>query len=289
MIKRIDTKKTEDSDSRHKREVAVQISQASFHFLMSVLVFMTCPPEYIQNPFGILYQRFNSDTFRNYPEPSSVVLVYIFSTVYNTVLYFWDPLSNRKIQFYHIISVLIIPMSLFYEKFYFAVITMLLTYFIDITDTLMEYRYAPQFDKRRVLLAMIKIHHIVTLLLIGLSWVMGFMSIGIYILFIHDVTDVSMFVLRILRKQNADIIRIALVDVVVISTWLYYRVFNFGTVLFDISCALLQEKETLDQPLLVCVAGLGLLWLMNVYWTGLLIVKSIRTLCLGENTDKDDE
>lgn len=279
--------KTKEVDFQNRREVLVQTAQATFHMVMSILILCASPTEYIQSPVFA-----TKDLLYGVEKPLSslgVNIIYGVAAAYNTVLYFWDPLSNRPIRFYHIIAVLVAPLLLVYDHLSQLSMFMLSIYFVDLTETLLQYKYAPNhFDKRRLLLGLIKFHHMITLLLIGFSWVHNYTPLGIFILFIHDVTDVPMFVIRILRRKNASAAKNNGVAVIVIGSWLYYRVFSMFWILSDIY--IVGTTHIVPDVLSGCACFLGLcaLWTLNVYWTGLVVFKAFQEVS-GITTQKDDE
>ena len=287
-------KNTSELDVATKREVRVQTTQACFHFLMVVMMYVGCPLTYITSPTLAVEEQHITRS----GEPFGVKLVYLLAASYNTVLYFWDPLSSSKIRHYHILAVFISPILLIYNEIGILLCVTVAVYCIDLSDTLVKYRYADQLDKRRVLLGMIKIHHMVTLMLIGLSWIYDYAPYGIFIMFIHDLTDVSMFVVRILRKTTVSRVledsttldsKIVFAGIVVMLTWFYYRVVVMAIMVYEIYVHVM-ERELSERYYsgMTCVVCLGVLWLLNVYWTTLVIVKAVREI-RGIKTETDDE
>ena len=183
------------------------------------------------------------------------------------------------------------PLLLVFDHLSYLSFMMITIYIVDLTETVLQYKYASQFDKRLILLCLIKFHHMITLMLIGFSWVYNYAILGIFILFIHDVTDVPMFVIRILRKKNAPEFKQYLVAGIVIALWSYYRVVYLLHVIINIRHSLFVEHvDIVPNPLsgYVCFYGLCALWSLNVYWTALVVAKAIKVV-MGYHTEKDDE
>jgi len=281
-------KQNKEIDFHNRKEILVQTSQALFHFVMSAVIMFGAPTEYLQDPIGQTVDRLQKGQMTNL---FTVNVIYLIVSVYNTVLYFWDPLSNRPIRLYHMMALLIGPLLLVYDHLTYLSFMMLAIYLMDLTETLLQYKYAAHFDKRRMLLGLIKFHHMITLMLIGFSWVYNYVTIGIFILFIHDVTDVPMFVIRILRKKNAPESKQFLVAGFVIVLWSYYRVISMLYILIDIyNVAFVKYVDIIPDRVSAycCFYGLVALWTLNVYWTSLVIVKAGKLL-MGYQSEKDDE
>lgn len=286
-------KQNKEIDFHNRKEILVQTAQALFHFVMSAVIMFGTPTEYLQDPMAQTVDHLYNIHIKgeNSSNLFGVNLVYLIVSVYNTLLYFWDPLSNRPIRLYHMMALLIGPLLLVYDHLSYLSCMMLAIYLMDLTETLLQYKYAAQFDKRRMLLGLIKFHHMVTLMLIGFSWVYGYVPIGIFILFIHDVTDVPMFVVRILRKKNAPESKQFLVAGIVIALWVYYRVISMLDILISVyNIVFVQTLHVIPDQIsaYACFYGLCALWSLNVYWTSLVIVKAGKVL-MGHETEKDDE
>jgi hypothetical protein len=138
--------------------------------------------------------------------------------------------------------------------------------------------------------SMIKIHHMVTLLLLALSWTQNLRVIGIFILFIHDLTDVPMFILRILRRKNAQFYKQVFSAIMVLWMWSYYRVwkmsqFTWGVIVYTIENPIISKQYPFYKS---CIIGLIILSVFNIYWTGL-VYKKFTFEIVGVKTDQEDE
>ncbi len=258
------------------RELGIQTMQCCFHMVMSLTILLGCPSSFLSDT---IHSQFSSEA-RTELMPH---VVYLMSAIYNTVLYFKDPLTNHPFLIHHIIYLMLSPILLVYNRIGYLLCFTFVIYFMDLTDSLWQYRYANQLDHRRILAGMIKVHHCVTLLLIGISWITNFIVVGICVMFIHDVTDVPMFVLRILRKSSTSMdLRMWFTALVVIVTWIYFRVYLLLTIILEGTPMATHDNARM------CLIGLMLLWTMNLYWTSLVVYKSIKEF-VGIKTTNEDE
>lgn len=270
-----------------RKEFRVQLLQTFYHLFSAILVYGVCPIDSLHNPLASDTERI---LYGNETHDFGINLVYFSAAMYNTLLYFWDPLTNRKVLAHHIVCLLAIPALLFNNQILYAILCMCVMYLIDLSTTLIQYKYAPHFDKRRFFVALIKIHHMVTLLLIGISWMKNFVNVGVCVLFIHDVSDVSMFALRIIHKNKSGLSQIVVSACCVLITWGYYRIFMMGTIIHDAIVAMGTTPSEFVVHGWICISSLFVLFMLNVYWTCLVIFKIFRSLAEGKIVkDTEDE
>jgi hypothetical protein len=286
-----------ERDSRTQKEINVQYFQTVFHFMMASMIACTVPTEYLQEPNqsqnNILTFAHNNDG--QWVESWGVRIAYLLSTTYHCVLYFWDPVTNTNLKAHHMASVFIGTVLLIYNNIGWAFLLMLTVYSIDLWNFALVYRQKYENDRHRerlLVMSMTKIHHMVTLMLLGVSWIQNLTAIGIWILFVHDLTDVPMFIIRILRKKNAIIYRQGFVAISVMIMWFYYRVWCMFSIIVE-ACenAWQQNPSTLPENVNLyysCIAGLVILFSFNFYWTFLVWSKVINEL-FGVKTTQEDE
>jgi hypothetical protein len=84
---------------------------------------------------------------------------------------------------------------------------------------------------------MMKVHHMATILLLAVSWSHNFHFYGCFVLFIHDVSDVPMFAVRLLRDSAAPHAKAKQLFVVpvLLFTWIYYRVGWLGVLIVQLA------------------------------------------------------
>ena len=263
------------------RELQIQLVQMSFHFSMTMIILIACPSQYILEPTKVMLTQIQSGSFQ---QPRGVMFTYFVAFVYNTFLYFWDPVVNTPIRMYHIIFGLCIPFLFLIDEMETMLTLMVASFLIDVFH--IRYTDFSSSGHSHVLTGMLKLHHVVTLLLLGVSWVFKYMPLGISILFIHDLTDVPMFWVRILRKQKAAEIYTILSALTVIVSWFYFRVYFLLTIILECLDGMKYSQDSLSA--ITCISGLTVLWVFNVYWTLLVSIKSFRVL-LGLSTETNDE
>jgi len=268
------------TDAITRKEINVQYFQAVFHFLTASIITFGVPSHYLQNTIPTTLDMLSSNKS---PESLFVHLTYLLSTTYHCVLYFWDPMTNTSPKPHHLISIFIGTILLIYNNIALTFLLMLIVYLIDFKQFV---KIAIQNKKRLLVMSMIKIHHMVTLMLLGLSWTQNFTACGIWILFVHDLTDVPMFMIRILRRKNLPFTKQFFVAVVVMWMWLYYRVWC----LFFFILEVLRWYGQVERPFVAeaCIGGLIILFSFNCYWT-FLVWSKFLTEIKGQKTSSEDE
>ena len=229
----------------------------------------TCGESEIENTSALNYNDYLKHG--TYSNPWPVNVLYGMSTVYYLFLYFTDPYHSVVFQWYHAVVLLVVLPAPTWVLFSLLLI-------VAVTDLRLQ-----TLPDAKLLNSMIKIHHLITLFLIASSYVFGFTSYGTRVMFIHDITDVFMFALRIRRKQ------VSIVDMSVLClatctavSWIYFRVWGLSSLVL---LAVQQyQRSDIGIPWLGCILALIILLGMNTYWTGLLLYKFCKM-----NDDTDDE
>jgi hypothetical protein len=114
--------------------------------------------------------------------------------------------------------------------------------------------------KREDFVAML-LHHIATAILIFCSYVRGDLRIGSVILFIHDITDITNSLVKMVNhirwKKSA-----VVVFAIVLINWLYWRIFIFSKAIY--LTAVNDDTSLISKQ--VCVPLLSLLLILHIYW-----------------------
>lgn len=277
---------TRDLEQQQKqdRQYHAKVLQMMFHWTMAALTFMSLPTEHLFDPITTTEQEIFE------PRPTSVALIYLAASTYNCVLYFWDPVESSRLRLHHLLSIFLGTMFAMTSRTDFLILTLLVTYVVD------TFIFVSRFQKSQgssaCLRSMIKIHHMATILLLAISWSHGAHYYGCFVMFIHDMTDVPMFVVRLIRnKPDASThLKQALVIPVILFTWLYYRVYLFGHLIWKVVFSDGTVRHISDPDnfitLILCSLGMFVLWAFNVYWTCLVVKKTITTFT---STNRDDE
>jgi hypothetical protein len=86
-------------------------------------------------------------------------------------------------------------------------------------------------DERRKDYFVMYLHHIVTIALVGLSWAVGYMRVGILVLFVHDVSDIFVDLLKMvnyLKLENRQgLFASEIAYIVCVLSWMYFRLYQF--------------------------------------------------------------
>ena len=153
------------------------------------------------------------------------------------------------------------------------------------------------FQPKNELTSEIWVHHGVTLFLLGFSFYSGYLSHGFIVMYLHDISDIPMFVIRLLRsldgsstsdKSSNKLIetsQLALAPILILSWW-YFRIYSFGHYIFRVNRDLfnwLSDSSFLET---VSVGCLVVLWCLHVYWFSLILKKAMRFLTLRDNDGK---
>lgn len=116
-------------------------------------------------------------------------------------------------------------------------------------------------------------HHVVTVLLMGGSVLYGHFPAGIYILFVHEWTDIFVSVLKIIKASNSESKYIVPWFVLNLVIWLSVRVIIFPT--WIIYPLWLHTQSTFIQ---ILVVFLVVLWCMHVFWFCLMVWMGLSLL-----------
>lgn len=105
------------------------------------------------------------------------------------------------------------------------------------------------------------IHHITTLVLIIGSWCIGAHTIGGYVMYIHDVSDIFLYMLRISKQVIPNNVKllVCIIPMTLIS-WIYYRQYHLGRLIYGIYKHTAAKEKYTYGPLL------GVLFVLHSFW-----------------------
>jgi len=292
----------EEGRSPNKHETALyraKIYQMIFHWVMATLALGLSPHETLLDPIQATEDAYQhvGRIRENMVPPKSVALLYLINTTYNCILYFWDPVESTQLRLHHILSIFLGTLFAAIQNTYLFGLVLVTTYVIDSFIFVSKFRQSQR--SSACLRSMIKVHHMATLMLMALSWIYNAHFYGCFVMFLHDVTDVSMFVIRLLRQHHDAhlMAKQMLVVPILLLTWTYYRVYLFGSLIANCLHQLTWPAEATAQHLVdyradtlvwSCVAGMFILWTFNVYWTFLVAKKAWLTLVNRPGSEHDD-
>ncbi len=254
-------------DRATQAELKVQAFQALYHLATAFLIVGTTDPDVLQSPLAYVGQM-----------KEGVHPAYLVGMAYHGTLYFRDPVTATPVRWYHMLATLVAPALLAYGQLAWLVGTLVVCWLLDVASLCWRGK-----RDRMVVAAMTKVHHLVTVLILSVSWLCDFTSIGLFVMFIHDVSDVPMFMVRMVRKMGAGKVRQAFAAAVTVALWAYYRVYLFGLLVVAIGMQVAGNElpAGVGWQYGFCGAGLLVLFSFNVYWTALVVFKCVRELCCG--------
>jgi hypothetical protein len=125
-------------------------------------------------------------------------------------------------------------------------------------------------------------HHIVTITAICLSYYFDYTVIGSVIMYIHDISDVPVIILKLCAHNDvADRVLIP-VYVVTLLTWVYARLYLFGWIAFGTMSVVATGDHGIVP--IVCGSCLLVLWCLHCYWFSLLISLGVKNLGGGDGS-----
>jgi hypothetical protein len=233
------------------------------HFGLSVLLYFAAPAEYLTHPVAAMSYRTHQ------PEGSAVTLIYVLCSLYHNTMLFWDPSISRDKGWHHYVLPWLLPVLIVVRPSLTLVYTALV---VSIAVEAWEARRPHEMPVS--LFLMMRVHHVLTLLLLTLSWMHGYASVGVFVLFLHDITDVFMYTLRAFRNSpDAPFAVVIAMAVTVVGSWTYFRVWRLGGIVMD-----LVAVENTPWALVCCTCMLSVLFAFNLYWTGLVVTKLVRAV-----------
>jgi hypothetical protein len=244
--------------------------RASCHFLLALLAGIVMPDDYISQ----------FDTLSLTPTqsiPIGIKILYSCSFTYHLACYFFEAQKRDKKDWRVYLLIFCIISSCWVERFTIPSIVFCLSILDNIKLDIMH------------------IHHVLTITLILGSWGYHLTTIGSLIMFINDVTDVPMFLVRKLRTKemtrassNCDNDSVSwkqiALAIIVFLMWVIYRVM-FMIIIFVRMCIYYYNvNEELNMSLCMHISCVGLLMSMfvlitfNGFWVYLLSCKLLKAV-----------
>lgn len=269
--------------------------QMIFHTLMTTLAWTILPENTLMNPIEASEHDFRLGEQTH--KPFSVACFYMIALAYNTLLYFSDPVESLPFRWYHALLIGLGPLWSTGARPYWLLGLLACTYVLDWRQFLRQFAQGPSSSAR--LRVMTRVHHMATLMLLVVSWTFHYHYYGCFLMFLHDITDVPMFAIRLLRSSSRSppLWPQLVVVPILLAMWTYYRIYLLGDFVGRALGYLsgwseqgmdLQHIEGQELSSWVCVAGLTVLWTFNVYWTALVAQKTAWTLWHRSHAQHDD-
>ncbi len=229
--------------------------RASCHFLLALLAGFVIPDDYTTH--------FNAIELTPIATiPMGIKILYSFSFTYHLACYFFEAQKKKDWRVYLLIAFLV--GSCWIERFTFPIVVCIITIVINICKE-------PKFD-------IMNIHHILTIVLILGSWSYHLTTVGSLIMFVNDVTDVPMFLVRKVRaNEKSESIKQIVLAIIVFVLWFIYRVL-FMSIIFGKMCIYYYQLENQLSIVmnLTCVSLLLAMFTLisfNTFWVYLLSCK----------------
>ena len=112
------------------------------------------------------------------------------------------------------------------------------------------------------------IHHLVTIFIILLSWYAKFIYIGIVVMFLHNISDISTYAIKVLIDTDCNNLTIILF-IAVLLTWGWTRLYVLPNIIRQIYInvpSLIGRSNTN-----IFIVLLGTLFCLHIYWYGLVL------------------
>jgi len=146
-------------------------------------------------------------------------------------------------------------------------------------------------DRKRATFWEMMIHHIVTLLLITISYLRMWISLGIVVLVIHDWVDVVLYIAKSLSDSSL-MFTTAISFFFLSVEWAYVRLYAFPKciilVILNYMLYAHEFEQKVDVSLWECGAFasvLAILWVLHCYWFYLFMVAWMEFYKKGEVDD----
>lgn len=260
-----------------------KVYQMLFHWTMATLSLVLIPTQTLMQPILATEDAYLAAgrVMDDLPKSRAIAGLYLISSAYNCILYFWDPVESTPLRLHHLLSIFLGTLFAAMRQTELLLTVLALTYVVDSCLFVSRFQRRDRPHTALCLRSMIKIHHMATILLLAVSWMYNAHYYGCYVMFLHDITDVSMFAVRLLRQGHTPHLywKQLFVVPVILATWIYYRVFLFGSLIGQLLYAVATHEPTATHVMpswymAACVVSMGVLWIFNVYWTSLVVRKA---------------
>lgn len=138
-------------------------------------------------------------------------------------------------------------------------------------------------------------HHVVTIALVGGSLVSQFIPVGVTVLFLHDVSDIPLDMLKMANYLKMEGLSGFFVTevlfVILVIDWFYYRIFLFPTKLIYSAIVEAEIKcpSELGLSWFILSSLLVVLWLLHIWWGFLILRLLVRSFGQGTHVAAEEE
>ena len=131
---------------------------------------------------------------------------------------------------------------------------------------------------------MMILHHICTISLIIFSFITNYSNIGSLVIFCHMQSDILVHLTRFLVRTDFSIYLIGFVAIMFLINYSYMRQYVFGEMIYTICKYITWEWGLITSTLTLFLV---ILYILNIRWTSLLIIKIYQTFSSGKNIGDD--
>jgi hypothetical protein len=134
------------------------------------------------------------------------------------------------------------------------------------------------------------VHHIITVILIGYAYSLGFTKAGLVVIALHDVCDPFLEFAKMTKYANMELLT-NVFFVIFTFVWIAMRVLYFPlwiirSILFDAYAAVVQGNTPPDFPHWGMFSGMLIsLWLLHVFWTYVILKIAVEAVASGAADD----
>ena len=129
---------------------------------------------------------------------------------------------------------------------------------------------------------MMLLHHTCTISLITFSYLSNYTNVGCIVLFLHDFTDIFVYITRIfLNTRTKEIIKVSS-GIFLLLIYIYCRIYVFGDLLVKVFYGLISHLNWVNQTLW---GFLCFLYVLHLYWVYLILNKIFNALFMNKYED----
>jgi hypothetical protein len=128
------------------------------------------------------------------------------------------------------------------------------------------------------------LHHICTISLIIFSFITNYSNIGSLVIFCHMQSDILVHLTRFLVRTDFSIYIIGFVATMFLINYSYMRQYVFGEMIYTICKYITWEWGPITSTLTLFLV---ILYILNIRWTSVIIIKIYQTFSSGKNIGDD--
>lgn len=122
-------------------------------------------------------------------------------------------------------------------------------------------------------------HHVVTIYLLVISIYGNYLRIGIVVLMVNDVSDIFVYVAKICSYVESKALLVTFPLLMI--TWAYWRIYEFVLTVIPMT----RMHPEYCNACRIGTYGMGVLWLLNIYWFSLFAKMAYRLVVKNERRD----